>query len=127
MIGVDLAGADVTQRSLFAACEQVVCDSALSLRCYHSSSLPLSSCIESRHCPDVISMEDEALSAIRKKKSSSLVQAMQDLKKGEISALVTCANTGAVTAAAVVYLKRFPGLHHPPLIAVLPLPCGHFA
>lgn len=124
VIGVDLAGADVTQRSLFAACEQVVRDSALSLRCYHSSSLPLSSCIESRHCPDVISMEDEALSAIRKKKSSSLVQAMQDLKKGEISALVTCANTGAVTAAAVVYLKRFPGLHHPPLIAVLPLPCG---
>jgi glycerol-3-phosphate acyltransferase PlsX len=125
VIGVDLSGADVTQRSLFAACEQAVRDSSVAIRCYHSSLLPtLSSRIECRHCPEVISMEDEALSAIRKKKSSSLVQAMQDLKKGEISALVTCANTGAVTAAAVVYLKRFSGLHHPPLIAALPLPCG---
>jgi fatty acid/phospholipid biosynthesis enzyme len=124
LIGVDLAGADVTQRSLFAACEHVVCDTSVSVRCYHSSPLPPSSSIECRHCPDVITMEDEALSAIRKKKASSLVQAMQDLKGGEISALVTCANTGAVTAAAVVYLKRFSGLHHPPLIATLPLPCG---
>ena len=69
-------------------------------------------------------MEDEALSAIRKKKDSSLVRAMKDLKKGAISALVTCANTGAVTTAAVVYLKRFCGLHHPSLVAILPLPGG---
>ena len=69
-------------------------------------------------------MEDEALSAVRKKKNSSLVQAMLDLKEKEISALVTCANTGAVTAAAVVYLKRFQGLHHPSLIVALPLPHG---
>lgn len=124
LIGVDLAGADVTQRVLFAVCEQVVKDLSVSLRCYHSSPLPTSSLIECRHCPDVISMEDEALSSIRKKKSSSLVQAISDLQKGSISALVTCANTGAVTAAAVVYLKRFPGLHHPPLIAVLPMPRG---
>lgn len=123
-IGVDLAGADVEQRLLFAVCEQVAKQSSVPLRCYHSLSLPSSSLLECRYCPDTISMEDEALSAIRKKKSSSLVQAIQDLKKGSISALVTCANTGAVTAAAVVYLKRFPGLHHPPLIAVLPLPKG---
>jgi glycerol-3-phosphate acyltransferase PlsX len=69
-------------------------------------------------------MKDEALSAIRKKKESSLVRAMVDLKAGEISALVTCALTGAVTAAAVVHLKRFSGLHHPALVAVLPLPSG---
>jgi glycerol-3-phosphate acyltransferase PlsX len=83
-----------------------------------------SSSIECQYCPDVISMKDEALVAIRLKKNSSLVRAMNDLKSGRISALVTCANTGAVTAAAVVYLKRFSRLHHPALIAVLPLPKG---
>ena len=123
-IGVDLAGADVAQRSLFAACERVASSMPVALRCYHSSTLPSSSLVECRRCSDVISMEDEALSAVRKKKNSSLVQAIQDLKQGEISALVTCANTGAVTAAAVVYLKRFRGLHHPSLIASLPLPGG---
>jgi glycerol-3-phosphate acyltransferase PlsX len=69
-------------------------------------------------------MKDEALFAIRKKKDSSLVKAMIDLKAEDISATVTCANTGAVTAAAVVHLKRFSGLHHPALIAELPLPYG---
>ena len=124
VIGVDLAGADVAQRSLFAVCERIASDTSVALRCYHASALPSSSLVECRHCSEVISMEDEALSAVRKKKGSSLVQAMQDLKRGEISALVTCANTGAVTAAAVVYLKRFRGLHHPSLIASLPLPKG---
>ena len=125
VIGVDLAGADVDQRSLFDACRKAVEHSSVSLRCYLSA--PLSNdhpSIECRTCPDVISMKDEALSAIRKKKGSSLVQAMMDLKSGEISAVVTCAHTGAVTAAAVVYLKRFPSLHHPALVAVLPLPTG---
>ena len=124
VIGVDLAGADVAQRSLFVACEQAASDLSVALRCYHSSPLPFSSHIECRRCPDAISMDDEALSAIRKKKDSSLVRAMQDLKQGEISSLVTCANTGAVTAAAVVYLKRFRSLHHPALVATLPLPHG---
>ena len=124
LIGVDLAGADVAQRSLFAVCERVAADTSVALRCYHACPLPASRLVECRRCSDVISMEDEVLSAVRKKKGSSLVQAMQDLKGGEISALVTCASTGAVTAAAVVYLKRFRGLHHPSLIASLPLPSG---
>ncbi len=125
VIGVDLAGADEEQLALFAACQEAVQDHRFALRCY--CSIPLHSAsprLECRHCPDVITMKDEALTAIRKKKNSSLVQAMLDVKAGDVSALVTCANTGAVTAAAVIHLKRFSGLHHPALIAELPLPYG---
>ncbi len=126
VIGVDLAGADVDQLSLFDACQEAAGgEASIALRCYLSSPMQIASqAIECLFCPDVISMKDEALTAIRKKKDSSLVRAMMDLKAGVISALVTCANTGAVTAAAVVYLKRFSGLHHPALIAELPLPYG---
>jgi len=125
VIGADLSGADVDQLSLFAACQEAATTSAVSIRCYLSCNVSTNNpLIDCRYCPDVISMEDEALSAIRKKKNSSLVQAMMDLKAGKLSAVVTCANTGAVTAAAVVYLKRFPGLHHPALVAILPLPSG---
>jgi glycerol-3-phosphate acyltransferase PlsX len=125
VIGVDLAGADVHQLSLFAACYEAAADADVCLRCYLStpaqSSFPSIECIS---CSETITMYDEALSAVRAKKDSSLVKAMIDVKKGNISALVTCANTGAVTAAAVIHLKRFPHLHHPALIAELPLPCG---
>lgn len=126
VIGVDLAGADADQVSLFAACQEAALKAPFPLRCYSSVPLQGSACpnIEWMVCPDVISMQDEALSAIRKKKNSSLVRAMLDLKAGAIAALVTCANTGAVTAAAVVHLKRFSGLHHPALVAELPLPYG---
>lgn len=125
VLGVDLAGADVDQLSLFAACQEVGADPNIFLRCYLSSALHSSSPnIECLFCPDVISMEDEALSSIRTKKDSSLVRAMIDLKSGTICAAVTCANTGAVTAASVVHLKRFSGLHHPALVVELPLPTG---
>ena len=124
-IGVDLAGADVDQLLLFAACQEAAADSSICLRCYLSSHVQSPSpSIECFFCPEVISMKDEALSAIRTKKDSSLVRAMMDLKAHAVSAVVTCANTGAVTAAAVVHLKRFSGLHHPALIAELPLPLG---
>lgn len=124
-IGVDLSGADVDQKMLFAACLQAASEQSVLLRCYHSEPLGhVDSLVESQRCPDVISMEDEALFAIRKKQNSSLVTAIKDLKVGRIAALVTCANTGAVTAASVVYLKRFLHLHHPALVVVLPLPLG---
>jgi phosphate acyltransferase len=125
VIGVDLAGADVDQLLLFAACQEAAAESSISLRCYLSIPHQIqASSIECLYCPDVISMSDEALPAIRKKKDSSLVRAMMDVKSGETSAVVTCANTGAVTAASVIHLKRFSGLHHPALIAELPLPGG---
>lgn len=65
-------------------------------------------------------MDDKAIFSVRHKTKSSLLQAIRDLKEGTIQALVTCSNTGAVTAASVLYLKRFVGLHHPALIATFP-------
>lgn len=125
LIGVDLAGSDVDELTLLAACREAEAVADVSIRCYLSTSKKITlPSIETVYCTESITMRDEALSAIRTKKESSLVKAIKDVKAGTLSALVTCANTGAVTASAVVHLKRFSHLHHPALIAELPLPYG---
>jgi glycerol-3-phosphate acyltransferase PlsX len=117
VIGVDLAGADSSERTLFEACLQAV-SPLFRIRCYVSSPLTDHSAIDTVVCEEPITMDDDPLVAVRHKQSSSLVRAVQDLHSSTISALITCANTGAVTAASSIFLKRF--VHHPALIAELP-------
>jgi glycerol-3-phosphate acyltransferase PlsX len=119
VVGVDLAGADIEETQICAACRELALE--IPLRVYGTkehSQFPG----EQRLCPETILMEDLPLRAVKNKKQSTLVQAARDLADGSITSLVTCANTGAVTAVGALYLKRF--IHRPALIAELPLPSG---
>ncbi len=69
---------------------------------------------------EVIQMQDSPLFAIRRKKNSSLSVAMRFLKEGKINALVSTGNTGALVAAAQIYLPLFKGIRRSALMAVLP-------
>lgn len=69
---------------------------------------------------EVIHMEDDPLLAIRKKTTSSLVIALQSLKRKEIDALISLGNTGALTAGAAIHLKRLPHISRPALLALVP-------
>ncbi len=69
---------------------------------------------------EVITMEDDPLTAIRHKKGSSLCQGIQMLKEGKIDAFVSSGNTGALMACAALNLKLLPGIDKPALIALLP-------
>src|SRR5689334_22267785 len=51
---------------------------------------------------EVITMEDDPLTAIRTKKGSSLVVGITQIKEKRIDALVTAGNTGALIAAATI-------------------------
>lgn len=70
--------------------------------------------------PDVILMDDEPLAAVKKKKHSSLVLGIQELKKG-LDGFVSCANTGALVAASVLNLKPIDGIDRPALATVISL------
>ena len=72
-------------------------------------------------CEEVILMEDEPLTSLRKKKNSSLVLGIQALKKGEIEAFISCANTGSLLAASHLFLPPLPLVKRPALIAELPI------
>ncbi len=83
--------------------------------------------IEIRHAPDVVEMHDHPTQALRRKKGSSLRLAFDLLAQGEVDALVSAGNTGAVLAMAVFVLPRMAGVERPALVTSLPVPSGPVA
>jgi glycerol-3-phosphate acyltransferase PlsX len=71
---------------------------------------------------EVVTMDDPPISAVRQKKDSSIVVGMNLLKDGDVSALVSAGNTGAVMAAALLILGTQEGIERPALGIVLPGP-----
>lgn len=57
--------------------------------------------IEIINADEVIAMDESPITAIRKKKDSSIVKGMDLLKEKEIDAFISAGNTGAVMSAAL--------------------------
>ncbi len=62
------------------------------------------------HAAEVVSMEDSAVSAVRKKKNSSLRMAIDLASRGESAAVVSAGNTGATYALVKFMIGTLPGL-----------------
>jgi phosphate acyltransferase len=78
------------------------------------------------HADDVIEMEDSATD-VRKRRNSSIMQAMNLVKKGEASACVSMGHSGATMAAALFGLGRLKGIERPTLVANIPSNTGYVA
>jgi phosphate acyltransferase len=73
---------------------------------------------------DVVEMDDKPADAVRTKPNSSLVRAVRAVGDGEAQAVVSAGNTGAVLAAALLHVKRLPGVHRPGIAVVIPTSRG---
>jgi glycerol-3-phosphate acyltransferase PlsX len=78
------------------------------------------------HAPEVITMDDKPLVALKRKKDSSMVHAIELVKSGEAAGVVSCGNTGALMAAGTLRLRTLEGVSRPALAAVVPREGGHF-
>ena len=67
------------------------------------------------HASQVIGMDEHPALALRGKKDSTILVAMDLVKRGEADAIVTAGHTGAGMAAAVLRLGRLPGVDRPAL------------
>ena len=74
---------------------------------------------------DVITMDDEPVSAVRKLKDSSIVRCARAVRDGDADAMVSAGNTGAVTTAAVLRMGRFRGVPSPAIAVPIPVPDHH--
>ena len=72
------------------------------------------------HAPEIITMDDGPIDAIRRKKNSSLVKGIDYVRSGRADAFVSPANTGAVMAASTLRLGRIRGIARPGIAAVFP-------
>jgi glycerol-3-phosphate acyltransferase PlsX len=79
-----------------------------------------------RHASEVITMEDEVMTAIKGKRDASMMRAIELVKAGEAAALVTTGNTKVLVAAGTLKLRTLEGIERPALAPVIPRENGNF-
>jgi phosphate acyltransferase len=75
---------------------------------------------------EVLTMEDNPLTAIRKKKDSSMARAIDLLKDGNVEAVISPGNTGALVAISSYRLGRLESVDRPALATLIPSAKGRF-
>ena len=70
--------------------------------------------------PQVISMDEDPLKAIRNKKNASIVGCMQLLKDKKVQAVFSAGSTGATLISAISILGKHKGVIRPVIASVLP-------
>lgn len=78
-----------------------------------------------RHSTERISMAEAAAFSFRRKQDSSIAVVTRMMKEGEIDAIVSAGNTGAVVTASMLSLGRIPGVQRPAIAVLVPTPAGH--
>ncbi len=73
---------------------------------------------------EVIGMDESPISAIRRKKDSSITRAIGLLRDRKVEAVVSAGNTGATVAAAKIYLATIPGVDRAAIATLMPTPAG---
>ncbi len=80
--------------------------------------------IEIVDAPEVVTMDDKPLQAVRRKRNSSLVVGLSLLQERRADAFVSAGNTGAVLAASTVLLGLHPGVDRATVASLLPAADG---
>lgn len=80
--------------------------------------------IEIVHASEVIETAEPPVMAIRKKKDSSIVVALNLVKKGEADAFVSAGSSGAVLVGGQLIVGRIKGVERPPLAPLMPTEKG---
>ena len=87
---------------------------------------PLPANVEVVAASQVVDMDDSGAMALKSKRDSSIMVAMDLIKQGRGDALVTAGHSGAGMAAAVLKLGRLPGVDRPALAIQMITATGPF-
>jgi glycerol-3-phosphate acyltransferase PlsX len=83
--------------------------------------------IEVVHASEVVTMEDAAAKAFRRKRDSSIRVTARLVREGKADGFISAGNTGAVMATAKIVLGALEGVDRPALAAVFPTSQGKAA
>lgn len=78
--------------------------------------------IEVLEASEVVPMDADPAKAVRTLKDSSLVRAAEAVRDGRACAMVSAGNTGATMGAALLRIKRLPGVARPAIATPIPRP-----
>ena len=133
-IAVDAMGGDGAPQAIVRGALEAVTDSGMQillvgpqkrLRRELGRFRFLPSGLELVDAPEVVGMNDPAISVLRGKKRSSLNVCAELVQESRAMAMVTAGNTGAAWVAAKAALGMIDGVDRPALAAVVPKNDGH--
>jgi glycerol-3-phosphate acyltransferase PlsX len=78
------------------------------------------------HATEVVDMDEQPASAVRRKRDASINVCMRLVRDGEADAVVTAGHTGAGVASAILNLRRLPGVDRPALAVQMTTAKGPF-
>lgn len=137
-IAVDAMGGDLGPAEVVAAIKlalnqyqslnpiTLVGDASVLEPLLREAGLARNSRISIHHASEVVRMDDKPLNALKKKKDSSMVRAIELVKERAARVVVSCGNTGALMAAGTIKLRTMEGVARPALGAICPRQGGHF-
>jgi glycerol-3-phosphate acyltransferase PlsX len=80
------------------------------------------------HASQAIGMDEKPVEALRKKRDNSISRCWRMMAAGEVEAVVSAGNTGAMVASALLNAKMFlPGVRRPGIAAIFPSHQGPIA
>jgi glycerol-3-phosphate acyltransferase PlsX len=71
---------------------------------------------------EVIGMDEDAATSVKKKKDSTLVRCAEAVRDGKASAMISAGNTGATMASALLRMGRAEGVKRPAIATPIPVP-----
>lgn len=75
---------------------------------------------EIRDVSEVVTMDDKPSTVVRNGKSTSMWSAIESVRDGEATVAVSCGNTGALMALAMIRLRKLPGVNRPAIAVLYP-------
>ena len=81
---------------------------------------PLAERTEVRHADGVIAMDEKPSRALRSAQGTSMWNALEAVKAGESPVVISCGNTGALMALAMLALRKAPGVNRPAIAVLWP-------
>ncbi len=132
-IGIDFFGGDQAPEAIIESIKDVISqiestivlygDETTIVRLLTENKINLEK-IEIVHTTQVVTGEDKPVQAVKKKKDSSMMKGLIDLRKDKIDAFLSAGNSGALLAGGLLKVGRLQGIDRPALVTPYPTSKG---
>jgi glycerol-3-phosphate acyltransferase PlsX len=132
-IGIDFFGGDNAPEAIIDSIQEIISaiestivlygDETTIVRLLTENKINLEK-IEIVHTTQVVTGEDKPVQAVKKKKDSSMMKGLVDLRKDKIDAFLSAGNSGALLAGGLLKVGRLQGIDRPALVTPYPTSKG---
>ena len=72
------------------------------------------------HAPGAVRMDDKPSHVLRNGQKTSMWSALESVRQGQATVVVSCGNTGALMALSMLRLRKLPGVNRPAIACLWP-------